>query len=98
MSKLQLNSFENNACGFLKEVVKGNKMLQRVQKAAEGIKGNICVQEEMSKLSERYYVLCKKADQRVKNLQHLMIEWQRLVRPCLLSRLPILISTCNSSA
>jgi len=33
----------------------------------------------MSKLSERYYVLCKKADQRVKNLQHLMIEWQRLV-------------------
>ena len=33
----------------------------------------------MSKMSERYYVLCKKADQRVKNLQHLMIEWQRLV-------------------
>jgi hypothetical protein len=37
------------------------------------------LQVEMSKLSERYYVLCKKADQRVKNFQHLMIEWQRLV-------------------
>lgn len=74
----EVNSFEQNACAFLKEVVKANKMLQRVQQAAEGIKGNVVVQEEMSKLSERYYVLCKKADQRVKNLQHLMIEWQRL--------------------
>jgi len=35
----EINSFEQNACGFLKEVVKANKMLQRVQAAAEGIKG-----------------------------------------------------------
>lgn len=26
----------------------------------------------------RYYVLCKKAEQRVKNIQHLLIEWKRL--------------------
>jgi hypothetical protein len=41
---LQVNSFEQNACAFLKEVVKANKMLQRVQQAAEGIKGNVVVQ------------------------------------------------------
>ena len=41
-------------------------------------KGNIAVQEELSKLSERYYVLCKKADARVKNIQTLMIEWKKL--------------------
>ena len=41
---MQVNSFEQNACAFLKEVVKANKMLQRVQQAAEGIKGNVTVQ------------------------------------------------------
>ena len=32
----------------------------------------------MSKLSEKYYVLCKKADARVKNIQTLLVEWQKL--------------------
>ena len=41
-------------------------------------KHNIAVQDELSKLSERYYVLCKKADARVKNIQTLLVEWQKL--------------------
>ena len=43
-----------------------------------GIRANIEVQDQFSKLSERYYVLCKKADARVKNTQHLLIEWKAL--------------------
>lgn len=70
--------YEEAACMFLKEVVKGNKMLKRVQEAAEGIKGNIEVQDEFSQLSERYYVLCKKADAKVKNIQVLLRAWQEL--------------------
>jgi len=70
--------YEETACMFLKEVVKGNKMLKRVQEAAEGIRGNIQVQDQFSSLSERYYVLCKKADGRVKNIQVLLREWQAL--------------------
>ena len=50
LNLLQVNSFEQNACAFLKEVVKANKMLQRVQKAAEGIKGNVAVQVITKKL------------------------------------------------
>ena len=69
---------EKQVCLFLKEVVKANKTLQLVQKAAEGIKGDVGVQESMSKLSERYFVLCKKAEQRVKNVQNLIVEWQKL--------------------
>ena len=53
-------------------------MLKRVQDAAEGIRGNICVQDEFSGLSERYYVLCKKADGKVKNIQVLLREWKAL--------------------
>ena len=41
-------------------------------------KCNIEVQDELSKLSEKYYVLCKKADARVKNIQTLLVEWQKL--------------------
>ena len=62
------------ACRFLKETVKGNKMMKRLKDAAEGNKANVEVQEELSKLSERYYVLCKKADSRVKNMQSLLFE------------------------
>jgi len=69
---------EEQACAFLKEVVKANKQLKVVQAASEGIRGNIEVQETMSKLQERYYVLCKKAEQRVKNMNHLLNEWKRL--------------------
>jgi len=70
--------FEEKACLFLKEIVKGNKMLKRVQDAAEGIRANIAVQDEFSGLSERYYVLCKKADGKVKNIQVLLREWKAL--------------------
>lgn len=70
--------YEEATCMFLKEVVKGNKMLKRVQAAAEGIKGNIEVQDEFSQLSERYYVLCKKADAKVKNIQNVLRAWQEL--------------------
>lgn len=70
--------FEEKACIFLKEVVRGNKMLKRLQEAAEDIRGNISVQDEFSKMSERYYVLCKKADGRVKNVQTLLREWKAL--------------------
>jgi len=70
--------FEQKACLLLKDIVKGNKLLKTVQDAAEAIRGNIKVQEEFSKMSERYYVLCKKADGRVKNLQVLLHEWQAL--------------------
>ena len=56
----------------------GNKMLKRVQDAAEGIRANIAVQDEFSGLSERYYVLCKKADGKVKNIQVLLREWKAL--------------------
>ena len=41
-------------------------------------RGNIEVQEVLSKLQERYYVLCKKAEQKVKNINHLLVEWRRL--------------------
>ena len=53
-------------------------MLKRVQDAAEGIRANIAVQDEFSGLSERYYVLCKKADGKVKNIQVLLREWKAL--------------------
>jgi len=69
---------EEQACAMLKEVVRANKQLKVVQAASEGIRGNIEVQEAMSKLQERYYVLCKKAEQRVKNMNHLLNEWKRL--------------------
>ena len=35
--------------------------------------GLICV-----RCLSRYYVLCKKAEGKMKNIQHLMIEWKRL--------------------
>jgi len=70
--------YEQGACRFLKETVKANKMMKRLKGAAEAIKANVEVQEELSKLSERYYVLCKKADSRVKNMQGLLFEWKRL--------------------
>jgi hypothetical protein len=70
--------YEQKACLFLKEVVKGNKILKRVQEAAEGVRGNMAVQDLVSKMSERYYVLCKKADARVKNMQNLLMEWKAL--------------------
>ena len=41
---------EEQACAFLKEVVKANKQLKVVQAASEGIRGNIEVQETMSKM------------------------------------------------
>ena len=44
---------EEQACAFLKEVVKANKQLKVVQAASEGIRGNIEVQETMSKLQAR---------------------------------------------
>jgi len=75
----QAMEYEVASCAFLKEVVQGNRLMKRVKDAAEGVeKHNIAVQEELSKLSERYYVLCKKADARVKNIQTLLIEWQKL--------------------
>lgn len=70
--------YEQGACRFLKETVKANRMMKRLKGAAEGIKANVDVQEDLSKLSERYYVLCKKADSRVKNMQGLLFEWKRL--------------------
>jgi len=70
--------YEQSACKFLKETVKANKMMKRLKEAAEGIKANVDVQESLGKLSERYYVLCKKADGRVKNMQGLLFEWKRL--------------------
>ena len=47
---------EEQACAFLKEVVKANKQLKVVQAASEGIRGNIEVQETMSKLQARTYM------------------------------------------
>jgi len=71
--------YEQASCAFLKEIVQGNKLMKRVKDAAEGVeKHNIAVQDELSKLSERYYVLCKKADARVKNIQTLLVEWKKL--------------------
>jgi len=70
--------YEQMACRQLKETVKGNKMMKRLKDSAEGNKGNVEIQEELSRLSERYYVLCKKADARVKNMQSLLFEWKRL--------------------
>jgi len=70
--------YEQGACRFLKETVKANRMMKRLKESAEAIKINVNVQEELSKLSERYYVLCKKADSRVKNMQGLLFEWKRL--------------------
>lgn len=75
----QAMEYEQASCAFLKEVVQANKMMKRVKDAAEGVeKSNFGVQEELSKLSERYYVLCKKADGRVKNIQTLLVEWKKL--------------------
>lgn len=74
----EAREYEQKVCLFLKETVRGNKMLKKLQEAAEGIRGNVPVQDIFSKLSERYYVLCKKADQRVKNIQHLLVEWKML--------------------
>jgi len=70
--------YEQMACRQLKETVKGNKMMKRLKDAAEGNKANYQLQEDLSRLSERYYVLCKKADSRVKNMQSLLFEWKRL--------------------
>jgi len=70
--------YEQMACRQLKETVKGNKMMKRLKDAADGNKANYQLQEDLSKLSERYYVLCKKADSRVKNMQSLLFEWKRL--------------------
>lgn len=70
--------YEQMACRFLKETVKGNKMMKRLKDAADGNKASVEVQEELRLLSERYYVLCKKADSRVKNMQSLLFEWKRL--------------------
>merc|ERR1711973_574311 len=70
--------YEQMACRQLKETMKGNKMMKRLKDSAEGNKGNVEIQEELSRLSERYYVLCKKADARVKNMQSLLFEWKRL--------------------
>ena len=44
---------EQDACLFLKEVVKANKALKRLQTASEGIRGNMDVQDRMAKLQER---------------------------------------------
>ena len=44
---------EQQACLFLKDVVRGNKTLKMVQTACDGIKGNVEVQDAMSKLGER---------------------------------------------
>ena len=44
---------EEQACALLKEVVKANKQLKVVQAASEGIRGNIEVQETMSKLQAK---------------------------------------------
>ncbi len=33
---------------------------------------------DLTRHISRYYVLCKKAEQRVKNLNHLLNEWKRL--------------------
>jgi len=75
----QAMEYEQAACAFLKEVVQGNKLMKRIKDAAEGVeKCNMEVQDELSKLSEKYYVLCKKADARVKNIQTLLVEWQKL--------------------
>ena len=46
--------------------------------AVEGIHSNIAVQDEFSEVSEHYYVLCKKADGKVKNIQVLLREWKAL--------------------
>ena len=48
---------EEQACALLKEVVKANKQLKVVQAASEGIRGNIEVQETMSKLQGRGEIL-----------------------------------------
>jgi hypothetical protein len=69
---------ETEACQFLKEVVRGNKQLKKVQAACDGLRGNVAAQEAMARLQERYYMLCKRAEQKVKNLQHLLTEWKRL--------------------
>ena len=53
-------------------------MLKCVQRAAENIHGNNDVKDVLSGLSERYYVLCKKADDNVKNIQILLREWKAL--------------------
>ncbi|CAB4066606.1 unnamed protein product [Lepeophtheirus salmonis] len=36
------------------------------------------VMDAMAKLSERYFVLCKKAEHQFKTIQNLLVEWQRL--------------------
>ena len=46
---------EEQACALLKEVVRANKQLKVVQAASEGIRGNIEVQEAMSKLQGGRY-------------------------------------------
>ncbi len=69
---------EEKACKFLKEVVRGNKALKMVQTACEGIRGDVSAHDKLSLLQERYFLLCKKAEQRLKNLTHLLHEWKRL--------------------
>ena len=63
-------------------ILKQNNLLIEIKFLLFSIAGvekhNIAVQDELSKLSERYYVLCKKADARVKNIQTLLVEWQKL--------------------
>ncbi|XP_059078311.1 uncharacterized protein LOC131876826 isoform X1 [Tigriopus californicus] len=70
---------EQNACLALKSVVKANNTLKLVQAACDGVKGaNVKVKEDMARMQERYYVLCKRAEQKVKNIQHLLVEWKRM--------------------
>ena len=49
-------------------------MLKCIKGAAENIHGNNEVKDIVSRLSDRYYVLCKKADDNVKNIQILLRE------------------------
>eukprot|EP00096_Caligus_rogercresseyi_P002956 TRINITY_DN1537_c0_g1_i1.p1 TRINITY_DN1537_c0_g1~~TRINITY_DN1537_c0_g1_i1.p1 ORF type:complete len:293 (-),score=123.55 TRINITY_DN1537_c0_g1_i1:103-981(-) len=74
----EAKAVEVNVCAFLKEVVQSNKKLTSIQEAADKIKGNMEAQDAMSKLSERYFVLCKKAEHQFKTIQNLLVEWQRL--------------------
>jgi len=52
--------------------------MKDVQSACEGLRGNVEAHEVMGRLQERYLVLCKKSEQRCKNLNHLLNEWKRL--------------------
>ncbi|XP_040570714.1 uncharacterized protein [Lepeophtheirus salmonis] len=74
----EAKALEVMVCAFLKEVVKSNKKLSEIQLAADKIRSNFEAQDAMAKLSERYFVLCKKAEHQFKTIQNLLVEWQRL--------------------